>query len=195
MALCALACTLCACADFTVVAATPAPSNITFVPPPTGFNHRFGNTPLSSKDGFALERALYSQNVFWEVAIRIMPEQAGYIPLSKPGGAKAARHAARSLLLVIATEDAHSIIGLLAEHGDTGQEHYAIGLLDWLRALGYDALTSATVDIYFTESDEHASLQWTRQRGYSFRVFDNDLRGTALTPSPLTTPLPQPGVP
>ncbi|MBV8301668.1 MAG: hypothetical protein JOY68_07075 [Candidatus Dormibacteraeota bacterium] len=184
------------CADFTVVAATPTPGPGSFVPPPTGFNHRFGNTPLSSKDGFALERALYGQEVFWEVAVRIEPLKPGYVQLSDGPAVAAARGQVTSILLVIATEDRLTITGLLASKGgDAGQKRYAEQLLDVLHVMGYTNLQSATVLIYFTEADEHARLDWNRSTGYTFSVYDNDLRGSNLTPKPATTPLPAPAAP
>ena len=177
-----------------MVDATPAPSSSGFVPPPTGFNHRFGNTPLSAKDGFALERSVYAQHEYWEVAIRIDPEQEGYVKLSDARAVRAARHAVTSILLVVATEDRYTIVGLLAWPGanDSGQEQYAEDLLSELRGYGYDNLQKAQVLIYFTEADQHAALNWTPAAGYSFKVFDGDLKGTTLRPLPQTTPLPAP---
>jgi hypothetical protein len=186
---------LTSCADFTVVLETPPPTPGPTLPP-IGFNHRFGNTPLSSEDGFALERQMFGQNVFWEVALRIEPEQNGYVKLGNFPAAKAARHSITSMLLVIATEDGHTIVGLLAwPGGDQGQEQYCIALLNRVRAFGYDNLQSAQVNVYFTEADEHAQLSWSRSTGYTYRVFDNDLKGTYLRPLPSTTPIPTPAIP
>jgi hypothetical protein len=188
-----LCCTLAACSDFTLVAVTATP-NLAALPslPPIGFNHRYGNTPVGSADAFKLERALYAEHVYWEVAIRTDPVLAGYVPLNDKKKVQAARHRATDLYIVIATEDAHTIEGMLAFPSHAGQQGYCTALLDAIRADGYDAITKAYVLVFFTESDQHAKLTWTSKSGYSFAVFDKDLVGTALAPKPAMTPLPSP---
>jgi hypothetical protein len=191
--LCGLA--LSGCADFTVVAATPVPSAATLSLPPIGYNHRYGNNPVAAHDGYNLERSNYAQQVYWEVAIHTDPVQAGYVQLGNAAQVAKARHAVTSVTLVLATEDRRTITGLLAEGTDQAQELYAETFLNRLRALGYDTFSKAQVLIFFTESDEHGQLTWSQQAGYTYKVFDNDLRSTGITPAPGETPLPSPGVP
>ena len=186
---------LSACADFTVVVSTPAPSAATLALPPIGYNHRYGNNPVAARDGFAMERALYSQAVYWEVVIHTDPASAGNIDLTKPAALTRARHAVTSVLLVVATEIRSTITGLLAYGSHPAQELYAESLLDRVRAFGYDSFTKAQVLIFFTEADEHAALGWTETGGYTFTVYDNDLRGTNFGSTPAQTPLPAPRVP
>ena len=182
---------LSACDDFSLVAVTTTP-NLAALPslPPIGFNHRYGNNPVASADGFQLERLLFSHRAFWEVAIRTDPVLAGYVELGDTAKVTQARHKATDLYLVIATEDRNTIEGLLAYPDHAGQQAYATGLLDFIRNDGYDSITTAYVLVFFTESDQHAQLTWTKKDGYKFEVFDNDLRGTVLVPGPTTTPLP-----
>jgi hypothetical protein len=163
--------------------------------PPIGFNHRYGDSPLAAKDGFAIERSLYAQRVFWEFALQGLPLKAGYIDLSKPALVTAARHAITSITVIIATEDLHTITGFLAEGSNAEQQKYAQALLDKIRAIGYDGFTSAKVLVYFTESDQHAFLLWSQKGGYKYTVNDNNLVGTGIRPAPGQTPLPLPSVP
>jgi hypothetical protein len=60
-----------------IVESTPVPSAATLALPPIGYNHRYGNNPVSAKDGFALERALFASRIFWEVAVKADPDSAG----------------------------------------------------------------------------------------------------------------------
>jgi len=184
-----------ACADFTVVVSTPVPSAATLALPPIGFNHRYGNNPVAARDGFAMERALYSQAVYWEVAIHTDPASAGNVDMTKPAVVMRARHAVTSVLLVVATEVRGTITGLLAFGSHEGQERYAESLLNRVRAFGYDSLTKAQVLIFFTESDEHAALSWSTLGGYTLTVYDNDLKGTNLGSTAAQTPLPAPTAP
>src|SRR4029077_10760995 len=84
---------LSACADFTVVVSTPVPSAATLALPPIGFNHRYGDNPGAARDGFAMERALYSRDEYWEVAIHTDPANAGNVDMTKPAAVIRARHA------------------------------------------------------------------------------------------------------
>lgn len=184
------------CAELTIVAASPTPNQqATPSLPPIGFNHRYGNDPMASKDGFTLERSMFASRVFWEVAIRTDPAIAGYVDLTKPAAFAAARHKVTSVLVVIATEDRATITGLLAYGSHAGQERYCEALLNAVRAMGYDAFTKAQVLVFFTEADEHAQLSWTAKAGYTYAVYDNDLQGTGITARPGQTPLPAPAGP
>lgn len=180
-----------ACDDFSLVAVTSTP-NLAALPslPPIGFNHRYGNNPVASADGFQLERLLFTKRAFWEVAIRMDPVLPGYVELGQAQKVKAARHKATDIYLVLATEDRNTIEGMLAFPTHQAQQAYVTSLLDFIRNDGYDAITTAYVLVYFTESDQHAKLTWTKKAGYTFAIFDNDLRGTALEPKPGVTPLP-----
>ena len=175
-----------------MVAATPAPSASTLALPPIGFNHRYGNNPVAAHDGFTLERAFFAQQAYWEVAIHTDPVQAGYVALGNTAAVTAARHAATSLVLVIATEDRRTITGLLAAGSRPAQAAYVEAIVDRLRAAGYDRLTKAQVLVFFTESDEHALLTWSPAAGYAYTVYDSDLKGTSIVPGPGQTPLPSP---
>jgi hypothetical protein len=169
---------------------TPTPPPTTSaVPtlPPIGFNHRYGTNPVAAADAFRLERDLFSRKQYWEVAVRTLPDAAGFVDPTDVGAVAHARTLSTGLTLVIATEALATIKGLLA-NGDAGQQTYCQQLVDALRADGYTSLTSVTVLVYFTEQDRHAQLTWTPAAGYHYTVFDNDLRGTTLNPSPSSTP-------
>jgi hypothetical protein len=187
--------TLSGCAELTIVVTTPIPTPATLGLPPIGYNHRFGNSPVAAKDGFAMERSLFADRAYWEIAIQANPIKAGFVDLSKPATVAAARHATTSLLLVMATEDRATISGLLAYRSHDAQAKYCEALLDRLRAVGYDAFTSAQVYVFFTESDQHAKLTWSPKDGYKFVVYDNDLVHSGLNPTPTQTPLPAPSFP
>ena len=64
---------LSACDDFSLVAVTTTP-NLAALPslPPIGFNHRYGNNPVASADGFQLERLLFSHRAEKSVTGRLM---------------------------------------------------------------------------------------------------------------------------
>jgi hypothetical protein len=184
------------CTDFTIVVTTPTPTPNTITLPPIGFNHRYGNSPVASADGFALERRLFAARTFWEVAIQADPERAGYVDASNTNAVTAARHATNHVMLVIATELRDTMEGLLANATDAGQEAYSVAMLDQVRAFGYDSLASAEVVVFFTEADLHSKLSWTARGGYSFKVNDNNLLGTPLNPPPKPySPLPIPVTP
>ena len=187
-----LAASLSGCAELTVVDATPQPTPATLALPPIGFNHRYGNNPVSAKDGFNLERSLFASKVFWEVALRTDPVKAGYVNMADPAAITAARHAATSLLIVIATENGATITGMLAFRSDPAQAAYCEAIVDRVRAFGYDNLTSVQLLVFFTEADNHAKLTWSPGAGYKYTVYDNDLRNSGLTPMPTQTPLPAP---
>lgn len=181
------------CSDFVVlhpVATTTQPVQSL---PPIGFNHRYGNTPLAAADGFALERSLFSAQEFWEVGVNTQPQAAGFIDRSDPRAVAAARAKVTVLLVALATERLNTIHGMLAYPQDSGQEQYCIDILQHFRALGYSSVTKATVLVFFTEQDEHASLTWTSAAGYHFAVYDHDLAGNQFRPGPTATPLPAPG--
>lgn len=183
---------LSACSDFVILAPTATPNAAVQTLPPIGFNHRYGNDPISAADGFALERSLFSLSEFWEVAVRTEPQLAGFVDRSDPRAVASARAKATNLTISVATERLNTIQGLLAFRQDAGQEQYCIAIVDHFRALGYTGLTAVTMFVYFTEADRHATLSWTRAGGYTFKVFDNDLRGNAFSPGPTATPLPSP---
>jgi hypothetical protein len=184
-----------ACTDFTLVAVTAVPS-VAPLPslPPIGFNHRFGNSPVASADAFKLERSLFASKTYWEVALRTDPVLAGYVQLGDKARVRQARHRTTDLYLVMATEDRNTILGMLAFPTHADQAAYCEALLQAVIADGYDSLTKASVLVFFTESDQHAKLTWTPAGGYSYAVYDNDLRDTALRPPPSATPLPSPPV-
>src|ERR1700730_17604971 len=123
-------------AELRLVVTTPVPTPATLGLPPIGYNHRFGNSPLAAKDGFAMERSLFADHSFWEIAIQANPIKAGFIDLAKPATVAAARHAIKSVLLVMATEDRATISGLLAYRSHDAQAKYCEALLDRLRAIG-----------------------------------------------------------
>jgi hypothetical protein len=139
-----------------------------------------------------MERQLFSQMVYWEVAIHTDPVKSGFIKVGDPAAEKAARHEVTNLLMVVATELRGVIEGMLAFHTHADQRAYCAALLDHLRQVGYDSFTTATVLVFFTESDEHAKMTWKASTGYTFVVNDNDLAGTGLSPGPAQTPLPSP---
>lgn len=171
---------------------TPAPAGPTL--PPIGFNHRYGNNPVAAADGFDLERLLYSQQVFWEVGIRADPQLAGFVDRANPGAVAQARAKTTTLVISLATERLQTIKGMLAFASDAAQQQYCVALLDHLRALGYSNVTKVTMLVFFTEQDEHALLEWTPAKGYTFTVNDNDLRGNGiLSGAGAATPLPAPG--
>lgn len=173
------------------MAATPAAPAQTL--PPIGFNHRYGNSPVTAADGFDLERALFAQQVFWEVGVRGDPQLAGFVDRSDPHAVAAARAKTTALAISLATERLHTIQGMLAFSSDAQQQQYCVAVLDHFRSIGYTGLTKATILVFFTEQDEHAVLDWTAARGYTYTVNDNDLRGNAIRPGPTVTPLPAPG--
>lgn len=180
-----------ACSEVQVEHPTPVPPTPSGLPtlPPIGFNHRYGNNPVASADAFTLERQLFAQKEYWEVAIAASPVAAGYVPITDAAATVAARPHLTSVTLVLATESLVTIRALLAG-GDPAQQAYCVKLLDGLRATGYSGLTAATVDVYFGEQDRHAELTWNPTAGYRFTVFDNDLRGTQINPNPSGTPFP-----
>ena len=184
--------TLIGCAQFTVVTTTPVPTAATIVLPPLGFSHLYGNNALAAHDGFQMERQLFAQEIYWEVAITVGPVSAGNVSLGDPAAMTAARLAVTSVQLKVAAEDRGTITGVLAYNGHAGQESYAEALLDHVRQIGYRNVTTASVDVYFTEADHHATLTWTTQSGYSYAVFDGDLKGSSEVPDPGQTPLPDP---
>jgi hypothetical protein len=188
---------LTACSEVTVQHATPTPAPTTSsVPtlPPIGFNHRYGTNPVAAADAFRLERDLFSRKQYWEVALRTLPDAAGYVQVTDLAAVNRSRTQSTGVTLVIATEAIATIKDLLAG-GDAAQQAFCQQLLDALRADGYGAFTTATVLVYFTEQDRHAQLTWTPSDGYHFTVFDNDLRGTTINPSPSTTPFAAPPSP
>lgn len=191
-ALLLLATSLAGCAEITIVDATPLPSSSAVALPPIGFNHRYGNNPVSAKDGFIIERSLYATKQYWELALRADPQIAGYVNLADPAAVARARHNTKTLLVVMATENGATITGLLAFRSDPAQQMYIEQLLNRVRALGYDNLASAQVLVFFTEADNHAKLTWSPAKGYAYTVYDNDLRNSNLTPGPTQTPLPPP---
>jgi hypothetical protein len=115
------------------------------------------------------------------------------VPLKDKQKVMAARHKAKDLYLVLATEDPHTIQGMLAFPTHAEQQAYCVALLNAIIADGYDSITTAYVLMFFTEADQHSKLSWNKKSGYSFAVYDNDLRGTALAPGPSQTPLATPG--
>ena len=184
---------LSACADFTIVVTTPTPTPNTITLPPIGFNHRYGNSPVAAADGFALERRLFATHAFWEVAIQADPREVGYIEHINEKTAKAARHKVHHIILVLATELRDTMEGVLAFPSDAAQQSYSVRMLDLARGFGYDALSSAEVLVFFTESDLHSKLSWTARGGYSFKINDNNLLGSGLNPPPKPySPLPLP---
>lgn len=185
-----LALGLTACSDFVIVAPPPPPTAAAPTLPPIGYNHRYGNDPISAADAFDLERSLFSVNEFWEVAVRTEPQLAGFVDRSDPKAVAAARAKVTTLTMSLATERLNTIQGLLANPQHSGQEQYCIDVVDHFRALGYTGLTTVTMFVFFTEADRHATLGWTRAGGYTFTVFDNDLLGNAFRPGPTATPLP-----
>lgn len=183
---------LSACSDFVIVTPTATPNTATQTLPPIGFNHRYGNDPISAADAYALERSLYSISQFWEVAVRTEPPRAGFVDRSDPAAVAAARAKVTTLTISVATERLNTIQGLLAFGPDSGQERYCVSVVDHFRALGYTGLTAATMVVYFTEADRHASLTWTRSAGYTYKVFDGNLAASSFKPGPAVTPLPLP---
>ncbi len=160
--------------------------------PPIGFNHRYGNSPLAAADGFQVERSLFSIKEFWEVGVRTEPQLAGFVDRSSPTAVAAARAKVTALTVALATERLNTIQGMLAYAKDADQEQYCIAVVNRFRALGYTKLTKVLMFVYFTETDEHASLDWTPAGGYTFKVYDNNLVGNAFRPGPTSTPLPAP---
>src|SRR5437899_8064202 len=132
---------LAACSEVQVETPTPIPPTPSTLPtlPPIGFNHRYGNNPVASADAFAMERKLFSQKEYWEVAIASTPAQEGYVAPSDVGAVTTARPRLTGLTLVLATESLATIQGLLAA-GDPAQQTYCVKLLDQLRATGYSNL-------------------------------------------------------
>jgi hypothetical protein len=176
--------------DEAQVTTPPAATQTPFVIgslPPIGFNHRYGNNPVSAADAFQMERALYARREYWEVGLRTEPVQAGYVPETDPAASQAARARATSVLMIVASESLPTLRALLLR-GNAGQQAYCEGLVDQLRARGYTGLTQVTLDVYFGETDRHATLTWSRASGYTYVIHDNNLNGALLTPIPSLTP-------
>jgi len=159
--------------------------------PPIGYNHRFGNNPVTAADAFALERALFAKKEYWEVALSAQPYAVGYVDALNPQADAAARPAFTSLTMVIASESLPTLRQMVA-NGDAGQKAYCIQFLDQLRSEGYTGLTDVTLTVYFGESDRHATLTWTRKAGYSYTIYDNNLNGLLTRPLPSATPFATP---
>jgi len=158
--------------------------------PPIGFNHQFGLNPVTSRDAFELERWFFSKDVFWEVYFWTSPQKIGFVPLGDTSAVVATRHAVTSVDLTIASEDPHTLSGLLVYPGNPGPETYAEQLLQVIRALGYDKFSSARVHIYFSELYQYAILNWSRSAGYSFDVLlkESPVAGAAPLPKPTAPP-------
>lgn len=183
---------LSSCSDFVILHPTATPNVPVQSLPPIGFNHRYGNNPLAAADGFDFERSLFSAKEFWEVGLRTDPQLAGFVDRADPRAVAAARAKVTTLTIALATERLNTIQGMLAYPQDSGQEQYCIDIVNHFRALGYSGLTKVTMFVFFTEADQHASLNWTSAAGYTFKVYDNDLQGNAFRPGPSATPLPTP---
>lgn len=192
LALVLMALVLSGCSDFVVVHPTPTPEPVPSLPP-IGFNHRYGNNPVAAADGLAFERSLYSSFVFWEVGLRADPQLAGFVDRTDHNAVVQARAKTTTILVSIATERLITIQGMLALPGDDAQKQYCIGIIDHFRSVGYTNITKASVLVFFTEQDEHATLEWTAAGGYTYKVYDNDLRGNSIRPGPKVSPLPSPG--
>jgi hypothetical protein len=159
--------------------------------PPIGFNHRYGNNPVSAADAFAMERKLFAQKQYWEVGLRADPADAGYVDAANAAATSAARGRFNNLLMIIASESLPTLRGLLLT-GDSGQQQYCQGLVDQVRTQGYSGLQKITLVVFFGESDRHAELDWSPSAGYSFKILDNNLNGALLTPVPTATPFATP---
>ena len=77
------------CSGYIILQPTATPSAPVPSLPPIGFNHRYGNDPISAADGFALERSLFSLSEFWEVGVAIQPDLVGYVGRSQPAAVAA----------------------------------------------------------------------------------------------------------
>jgi hypothetical protein len=183
---------LSACSDFVIAQPTATPNAPVQSLPPIGFNHRYGNDPISAADGFDYERSLFSLNEFWEVGLRTEPQLAGFVDRSNAHAVAAARAKVTLMVIALATERLNTIQGMLAFPKDSDQEQYCIAVVNHFRTLGYTGLTKVTMFVFFTEADQHASLTWTPAAGYAYKVLDNDLAGNALRPGPSATPLAAP---
>ncbi|HEY6425883.1 MAG TPA: hypothetical protein VIX84_01490 [Acidimicrobiales bacterium] len=178
-----------ACSDFKVVSTHEGLSSTNRLPP-IGFSHQYGPSPVAARDAVELERWWFSKDVFWEVYLLTTPAKSGFVALGDASAVRAARRAVTSVSLTVATEDPHTIDGLLAYAGDPGPETYAEQLMQAVRALGYDNVADAQVHIYFGEPYLYATLTWSRSGGYNFDVV---LKGDR--PAPGATPLPEPTPP
>lgn len=186
----AAAALLSACSEAQVTHPTPAATATPIVIatlPPIGFNHRYGNNPVASADGFAMERQLFAAKQYWEVGLRADPATAGYVDESDAQAAAAARAKFTDVFLVVASESLPTLRAMVAL-GDAGQQQYCEQLVDRLRGVGYTGIQQATVMVFFGEADRHATLTWSKAAGYSFRILDNNLNGSLVTPVPSATP-------
>jgi hypothetical protein len=186
---------LAGCQQATVVTVTPSPSAAAATASPSaGYNSRYGNSPVAAADGLRLERQLRSRGEYWEVSVSTEPVNAGQVEHPDAAALAAARAAATSANVVIATEIASTIRAMLAG-GRAGQQTYCLGLIDQLRAFGYTGLRTATVEVYFSERDRHAELTWSASGAPTYTVFDNDLGGVPSPEPGETTPFPAPPTP
>ncbi len=127
------------------------------------------------------------------MAVGTDPQLAGFVDRSNPAAVAAARARVTTMRISLATERLNTIQGMLAYPQDSGQEQYCIAVLDHFRAPRLHRPDQGhACYVFFTEADLHATLSWTRAGGYSFKVFDNDLRGNSFRPGPTSTPLPSP---
>jgi hypothetical protein len=186
----AAAALLSACSEAQVTHPTPQASATPIVIstlPPIGFNHRYGNNPVTAADAFAVERALFAKKEYWEVGLRGDPVQAGYVEESDAQAAAAARARFTDIFLVVASESLPTLRALVAL-GNAGQQQYCEQLVQRFVDQGYSGLQQVTVAVFFGESDRHATLSWTRAGGYTFQILDNNLNGALVTPVPSATP-------
>jgi len=186
----AAAALLSACSEAQVTHPTPQASATPIVIatlPPIGFNHRYGNNPVTAADAFAVERALFAKKQYWEVGLRADPAQAGYVQETDAQAAAAARAKFTDMFLVVASESLPTLRALV-EMGDAGQQKYCEQLVQQFVDEGYTGLQTATVAVFFGESDRHATLSWTKAGGYTFKILDNNLNGALVTPVPSATP-------
>jgi hypothetical protein len=186
---------LAGCRQATVVTVTSEPSpSATAASPSAAYNSRYGNSPVAAADGLRLERQLRSRGEYWEASVSTEPVSAGEVENPDATALAAARAAATSASVVIATEIGATIKAMLAG-GRAGQQAYCLGLIDQLRAFGYTGLRTATVEVYFSERDRHAELTWSASGAPTFTVFDNDLQGLPSLEPGTTTPFPAPPTP
>jgi hypothetical protein len=185
---------LAACDEASVTHPTPTVSPTPFALsslPPIGFNHRYGNNPVTAADAFAMERSLYARKQFWEIGLRGDPVEAGYVEETDRVATRAARGKFSDLQIIVASESLPTLRDLLGR-GDDGQRTYCEQLVEQLRTQGYSGLQSVTMQVFFGESHRHSTLLWNPQFGYTYTVLDNNLKGTLLTPIPSTTPFTTP---
>lgn len=148
-------------------AAAAAP---TASPAPLDYNTNLGNNRPAAHASVLLARRLYQDGAYWEVHVVTTPAELHVVDPTDPASMTQAGAGVSSVRIVMATESG-SAITIYRKGGHDHERAVLMTMVPILQA-AFPQVGQIQFDVYYGESDHHATGTWTGGADLAYTVND-----------------------